>query len=616
MNLFPFGKLRKGQRQLLEKTKQTLEKETNLLVHAPTGIGKTAAVLSPALEYALENNKTILFLTPRHSQHKIVIDTLRKIQDRHGIELKVTDLIGKKWLCNVPDIEALPSSDFGEYCRMLKERKGCEYRNNTWSDSGELTEDAKKTLEKLDKKIMHAEEAKKSCMFLCPYEIFLQRARNSNIIIADYFHIFNPSVQKAFMVRLNKSFNDLIFIIDEAHNLPERVRSSLSANISDYQLERCANEAMSFNFPELANILEALNKKLISFARAELRAKDETFIEKSDIAGMINKIGNYESFLEMLEDAAKEIREEKKRSFIGGLLSFLEGWNGSDVGFTRILKRASGKTRDYFVFSYHCLDPGVITSSILDQSHSSILMSGTLAPLTMYRKVLGLEESCEKIQLDSPFSRKNCLNLVTNDVTTRYTQRTEKEFLKISGYIVKLINKNKGNVGVFFPSYKMRNKIFQIIERSLDKKPLLEEPNMSKEEKTGLYNEFVNLAEQGSCLFGVVGGSFNEGADFPGKAMTMVILVGLPLNRPDLLTKALIRHYDHKFNRGWDYGYIYPAMTKAIQTAGRLIRSEDDRGIVVFMDKRYLWPNYKKLLPPETELKIIRDIDKEIKEFF
>ena len=169
---------------------------------------------------------------------------------------------------------------------------------------------------------------------------------------------------------------------------------------------------------------------------------------------------------------------------------------------------------------------------------------------------------------------------------------------------------------MFFPSYSMRDEIYDILAGSIEKKALIEKQNMVKKEKLEFLREFAALKDEGAVLFAVVGANFSEGISYDGKIMNASVLVGLPLQRPDILTGALIKFYDEKFRKGWEYGYVFPSMNRAVQAAGRCIRSEKDRGLIVFMDGRYLWENYRKVIPKDYELIVSRDLKKEISGFF
>jgi len=274
----------------------------------------------------------------------------------------------------------------------------------------------------------------------------------------------------------------------------------------------------------------------------------------------------------------------------------------------------SGKS--FVTLSLACLDPAMYTKEIITRSHSTVLMSGTLFPQEMYRNVLGLPENTEMKSYESPFRRENRLNLIVPGITTKYSQRSDDTYKKIASYVASCANAVKGNCAVFFPSYAFRNAIYPLIKNSVAKPLLLEEQESDKEGRKALYNQFIALHRTGAVLLGVQAGSFSEGIDLAGDFLNGVIVVGIPLEMPDLETKSLIDYYDLKFSRGWDYGYSYPAMIRTIQAAGRCIRTENDRGVCIFMDERFLWANYRKVFPSDFKFTVTDAPEREIRNFW
>jgi len=234
----------------------------------------------------------------------------------------------------------------------------------------------------------------------------------------------------------------------------------------------------------------------------------------------------------------------------------------------------------------------------------------------MYREILGFPEDTIEKQYNSPFPEKNRLNLIIPETTTKYDFRCKDEYKKIASICAKLTGQVPGNSIIFFPSYSLRDNINSYFSLLCKKNILLEKPVLTKEEKTDLLEEFKSYKETGAVLLGVHSGSFSEGIDLMGDLLKCVIVVGLPLRPPDLQTQELIKYYDKKFGKGWDYGYKLPAFIKCLQSAGRCIRSEKDRGAIVFLDVRYTWNNYFKYFPPEWEIKITKGYDGMIKGFF
>jgi len=589
MELFPHEQIRPEQEKLLETVKKTISSKKNLIVHAPTGLGKTAAAISPALSYALENNLTVFFLTSRHTQHKIVIDTLRQIKEKHKANFIATDIIGKKFMCSVPGVQLLHSSEFSEYCRTAREKGTCEFYEKTRKESG-LTVDARAIISNLILGgPLNAEELIELCISknLCPYYTAIALAAKSSVIIGDYNIIFEPSIRTKILNQVQKKLENCIIIVDEAHNLPDRIRSNLSTVLSSPIIRLAVKEAKSSGFEELIPPLNAVQDVLNHFA-AEAEGKED-LIEKEDFAKKINLIGDYDELAEKLENVAEEVRGQKKRSFIGSVAKFLDAWKGPDEGFARIVSISDKAIK----ISYKCLDPSVVSEPVVKEAYSTIFMSGTMNPTEMYKEVLGIDR-CDEMEYENPFPKKNKLSMIVPMTTTKFTARNEMQFKNIAVLCTRIINLIPGNCALFFPSYDVRDKISSYLSTAIRKTVFSEIPRMTKQEKTEMLEKFSSY--QNAALLAVASGSFGEGIDLPG-VLKCVIVVGLPLKPPDLETKKTMEYYQEMFGKGWDYGYIFPAINKALQAAGRCIRSEKDKGVVIFLDERYNWPNYRRCFP-------------------
>lgn len=616
-SLFPFTTIRKGQKEFLEDCRKSIEEKKHLIAHAPTGIGKTVAVLSPALEFVLKNNKTIFFLTPKHTQHKIVVDTLKKIKEKFKVNFVAVDFIGKQWLCPHPKVHELSSREFNEFCKAQKKDERCKYYKNVHRRS---SENRKKIIEKIKKKILHSEEVKLLCRenMFCPYEISVLAARDANVIICDYFHLFSGKVRKAFLSKLGKEFSNLILIIDEAHNLPERIRKLLSATLTEFTIRGAIKEANFLGYEIVADALKNMRRVLKKLSRKNLESEvKEIYLKREDFnRELVEEIEMpYSELADMINDLGDEILRMPKRykSYSKTVARFLKKWNKEeDLGYVRILKKDQGK----IFLHYKCLDPGISSKEIFSKSHATIFMSGTLVPLEMYSKILDLEEGRVLLrEYESPFPKENRLLLLVPDVTTQYKKRSELMYERYAKKISRIIEKIPGNLAIFFPSYDIANKITKFLD-SRKKEILLEKKEMKKEERIFFYNRLMTLQNsEGGILAGVQAGSFSEGVDYAENLLNAVIVVGLPLEIPSLEVKSLIEYYDFKFKRGWDYGYIFPAMNRALQAAGRCIRSETDRAAIILMDERFKWRNYSKCFPKDF-LPIVTEIPERYVEMF
>lgn len=608
--LFPHDKIRAPQEEFIKEVQSALEQKRSLLVHAPTGLGKTAAALCPALAFAQQKKLTVFFLTSRQTQHKIVIDTLRAIKEKYGTTSLSTSVIGKKSMCLQPNVELMRSSDFTEYCKYLREENKCDYyanvRTKPTPEAGlalnELTKTAPSTSEQVIQRCSQSG--------LCPYEISLQLAEHSDVIISDYYYLFNPSIRNSFLAKIKKKLEEAIIIIDEGHNLPARLRELLTKKISNLSIKRAIKEAKTLNKEELVEKLAELQAIMNKLSK-NLPAYGETKIEQAQFTEEVEKICKYDDFIDELEENAEQTRDEQKHSSLGAIAEFLKSWPSKEQGFCRILKSEG----QILTLSHKCLDPAVASKDVLSCAYSTILMSGTLTPTFMYKDLLGFSDKNVQKEYQSPFPEQNKLAIIIPKTTTKYSERNEAQFSAIATVCAEIVNNVPGSCAIFFPSYNLRDSINQSFQELCEKTVLLEQPGLSKEAKQELLDKLKKYGSRGAVLMGTAAGSFGEGIDLPG-VLKAVIVVGLPLDKPSLETQELIKYYDERFGKGWDYGYTLPALTKCMQNAGRCIRSENDKGAIIFLDQRYTQHTYVKCFPTDWQLKITLDYLRLIKEFF
>ena len=428
-DFFPYQNIRPEQGKLLQDIDTAFQQEKIILAHAPTGLGKTATALSAALYHALEKKKRVLFLTSRHTQHAIAVQTLGEIKQK-GVSFSCIDLVGKRSMCS-QEIAGLFGNDFNDFCKTIVGRGECEFYNNV-KNKQQLTVEAKKAVSDLQREApMHHQEIMNFSREekMCGYEIAMALAKTATVIIADYNYLFNPHIQQSFFNKLELEMKDVIVIVDEGHNLPARVVDVLSSNLSSITIKNAVLEAKKFGFngmlfwlQELVRIINELSKP------SETNfGSSENLVAKDDFISKVKAIVDYDELINELELAAEEVRRKQKKSYLGGIAAFLEAWKGEDKGFARMLVEKESNYGPITTLSYQCLDPRIITEPIFKQIFTGVIMSGTLTPLFMYRDILGITRAVEK-EYGSPFPPENKLSLVIPETSTKYNLRGEAMF--------------------------------------------------------------------------------------------------------------------------------------------------------------------------------------------
>ena len=589
---WPFDRVRDGQAEFLSDARRAVDEGKHLLAHAPTGIGKTAVALVASLEYALRTNRVVLFLTSRQSQHRIAIETVRRIEAK-GPRIATVDLIAKQSMCLQ---EAAPAFGraFHEFCDLKVRSRSCSF----------FTRDNSAVVAAVLQRTLHVQElvrASGACR-VCPHKVAMDAAARANLVVCDYNYLFSE-IRERFLPRLDRSLDEIVVVVDEAHNLPDRIRAHLGGDLSVYDVLKAAKEAR-FIDGELSHRLAGVAKSMERFLlplRSERLARKEEFldaVEEGLRAGRGGPFG-YADLVETIRFSGDDAVRRGVPTSLPTVAEFFARWRDHDEGILRLVVPGhDGK------FAFRLMDPSVLSRPVFDGVHASLLMSGTLFPTAMYADLLGIDPSRQVLRTyTSPFPAANRLLLVHPHVTTLYTKRTHSMHELVAREIASLATCADGNVAAFFPSYELLAEAEGRIRlHRLHKKILVEQPGWTKSQRDGAL-EVLRLArsEGGALLLGVQGGSLSEGVDYHDNLLAAVVVVGLPLSPPNVEVEALKDYYSRKFGyaKGYDYAYVFPAMNKVLQAAGRPIRSETDRAAIVLLEGRLLEPRYARCLPPD-----------------
>lgn len=591
---FPYGKLREGQRELIAEEYRCIKRGKRLFVQAPTGIGKTISVLYPAVR-ALGDGlcDKIFYLTAKSSTRREAYNAAGRLFEV-GAHIRTVVLSPKSAMCLCNDGDETPSSRLND-CDTSKCRYAKGYNDRVSAAIDELLS----TQNCFTRGIITQIAAKHG---ICPYELSLDISELCDLVICDYNYVFDPVVYLRRYFSQNATADGrFVFLADEAHNLPERAREMYSSSLSCKMFE---NVYASLPSSE-TRLIKWFGEFIISMRKLRARCKNEiskdaegrefgfsidrelnaAFVDAvAVLSGRLDKwqrecAGNY--FEGIVRDINFELHKFSK---------IAEIYDDAFLSYTEI---SDGDIK----FKLFCLDPSHPIEKCLKRSVSSVFFSATLTPPDYFADILGKSRGRVTLTLPSPFPKNNlCLTAVTN-VSTRFEDR-KKSVKRIAGVIAHTVRHRRGNYIVYFPSYAYMKDVLEVFSAKFPNVPLIvQKPSMSASARNKFIDSFPEDTGKLRVGFCVLGGSFSEGIDLPGTRLIGTVIVGLGL--PGLSNERnIIRDYfESKYERGYDYAYTYPGMNNVLQAAGRVIRRENDRGVVVLVDDRYESEQYKALYP-------------------
>lgn len=576
---FPFPELRSGQSELIETVNQALESETTLFLEAATGIGKTIGVLYPALKRLVTSNRydQIFLLTAKTAGKEIVKKTLIQAKNQ-GIRLRTVFIEAKERVCLHPGTECQPEScpcALGYYVRIKQVLPII------------LTEELI-----LPEQVANYAAAHE----LCPFELSLDLALFADLIVCDYNYVFDPSVYlKRFF--LHSGRQDFLFLVDEAHNLVQRGREMYSAKLTEDQLEQLRLQ-LSGLAPRAVAIIGQLTDFFTQW-RQQLTEDNRQGMLLSHLP---------ELFEPTLAKLTTLLERWLSQSTASGLTKSVRD---SYFELLRVLRTISLLRPEYalyillekdnLVLRLFCRNPAPLLRQRLKHARSTVFFSATLSPPKYFQTLLAGDAEALSLQLTSPFPQENRLYLHVPGIDTRYRQR-EASAGRIAQIAVDLATARKGNYLVFFPSYTYLNKVRPLIQQlAVGKCDVVAQfPAMNERQKHAFLERVTATDGRHSNLgLAVLGGLFGEGIDLPGEALVGVMLVGPGLPAISAEQELIQAWFQEQENAGFLYAYVIPGLIRVIQSAGRVFRGPDDRGVVLMVDDRFLQEEYQALLPPD-----------------
>ncbi|HQQ25203.1 MAG TPA: ATP-dependent DNA helicase [Methanomassiliicoccales archaeon] len=576
----------------------------HLVLESGTGSGKTVCALSGALQTALATGKKVLYLTRTNSQERQVILELRRINEKapvFGVALQ-----GRQGTCPLvrrdKELSAGTPEELSKICRdkrrkVLEDRPGgCRFFKGLQDlDMEQFIAHCKRTLPTAEELIDHCDS-----LNICPHEVMKELAREARVVAAPYAYFFVPFIRNSLLDWMDCPIEDVLLIVDEAHNLPDYTREIESFQLSRYILEAVLKEVEEYGDPEvnkgvsLNDVRTECSKLLEEAVRDYLIDEDglipPSFVEEGLMTAFTCSSRSLQAMAKLIMEQGEIIRESRfaqgrlPRSYTFSLGTFLSYWSTLDEEcFVKLVVGGENPC-----LKAYCIDPVVTTSALLNCG-ASVHMSGTLAPLNEYRDSIGLPYETAAVTFPSPFPKENRKVFYVEDVSTKYEEmQSSPEMVEVmEGHVVQVCNGVKRNTVVFFPSYALMDRFLDDgVSRRISRKVYLEERGMPQLELMDVVTRFKKLEENGQVLFAVMGGRISEGIDFPEDELELAIVVGIPYPRPTAKQRALMHYYELKFRKGWDYTVKGPAIRKLQQSIGRLIRTERDVGAALVLDRR------------------------------
>lgn len=567
---FPYSSYRKGQRDLAVKIYRTIRDKGLLFAEAPTGTGKTIAAAFPAVKAVGEKHiDKIFYLTAKTIARTSAEDAFSRLR-ANGLRIKTITLTAKDKICFMPDAKCSAEE--------------CEFAKGYYDRLKDAVEDILNEENMEREVIIHYARQHN----ICPFEFSLELSNWCDCIICDYNYVFDPRVN---LKRFFLEGGDYALLVDEAHNLVDRSREMYSAELLKSEIVELKKNTKD-TVPKISKILVKMNKYFIEIKKN--LNEYGSFVSKETPTELLPHLRKYIDTCEKwIIENDKDPMKDEVMDFYFKVNAFLRTSEMFDERYITYAERIKEDVK----LKLFCLDPSLVLKETEKKVRASIFFSATLSPVDYYIKLLGGDDDSLKISLPSPFPRENLQVIVNESISTLYKDR-ENTYQNIVECINKLARAHKGNYFIFFPSYEYMENVYSLMPESDNDFTIIKQSMaMTEDDREKFLLEYDKPREDTLLGFAVMGGMFGEGIDLTGEKLCGAVIVGVGLPKLSLERNIIEKHFKNENGLGFEYAYVYPGINKVMQAAGRVIRSEKDKGIILLIDKRFLTYRYHSLLP-------------------
>lgn len=643
---FAYPSYRPGQEEMLKNAAKTARTGGVLLIDAPTGSGKSSVISALLSE---RGERQIIVAVRTISQLGTYIRELELIRKKQP-DLKFSYLVGKNSMCPLGGI-----GDVYRKCEAVKSFSTALIRER--ADRGSLdpsrdkhilqqiqrndpdhplicpffirsktavigdkgggirlvpSEDCKKVSSRVIQKSVIPDALQEICKGMCPYEVMAQASQQADVLICNYHHVMDDQIREQLYLNLQREPSEILLLIDEAHNCGDVMQDIMSVNLDHRALEQADHDIASIkrdvkDLEAIRHLIPRIKKFLEGLHRS---TETEDWFDPEIFSRMILRESFYSTMEEVvddfmdLSDSIKEANSKRgdfRTSGIERLSQFLYRLHnsGTNPAFLTLFKKES----ENIYLEVRNIDPSPALSTLAREHYASILISGTLTPLQSYQqlyfRLLPSDYPVSAFSLPNLFPRENRLLLVTSDITSAFSQRQSRENTsRITSYI-QTFSHLPGNLGVWMPSYQMLESVVRDVEMYIHDREVFVEPRDSSEAGQ-LLSRFVSLPRIGKkgILFAVCGGKFSEGLDYRGEMLTGALVIGLPLAPWNHIRQMIMDYYQRQYgDEGKFIAYTLPALNKVLQALGRVLRTPDDKGVLIIGENRFIEPAIRNRLP-------------------